>query len=163
MGSAVRPRRSVGCDDAGERTRRRTRARHACRLAVRSENGSTRRAYRRLAERFGAWAEARSPRTLGRARGPGRVAAYLVHVAATDGRLTLLQHAVSALRHVARQAGIPDPRTPASRAVLARVRRGHRPGAPPDAEGANVATCPCCGFALTLAPAPADPTRPAVD
>ena len=50
-----------------------------------------------------------------------------------------------------------------SRAVLARVRSGHSPGAPPDAEGANVATCPCCGCALSLAPAPEDPTRPAAD
>ena len=132
-------------------------------LAVRSVNGSTRRAYRRLAERFGAWAEARSLEPLAALADQDAVAAYLVHVAATDGRLTMLQHAVSALRHVARQAGIPDPHTPASRAVLARVRSGHRPGASPDAEGANVATCPCCGFALTLAPAPEDPTRPATD
>jgi len=62
-------------------------------------NGSTRRAYRRLA--------ALTDQDV--------VAAYLVHVAATDGRLTMPQHAVSALRHVARQAGIPDPHTPASR------------------------------------------------
>ena len=74
-------------------------------LAVRSVNGSTWRAYRRLAERFGAWAEARSLEPLAALADQDVVAAYLVHVAATDGRLTMLQHAVSALRHVARHAG----------------------------------------------------------
>jgi len=54
-------------------------------------NGSTRRAYRRLAARFGTWAEARSLEPSAALADQDMVAAYLVHVAATDGRLTKLQ------------------------------------------------------------------------